>query len=197
MAARAVILATNEVQDCLLLFPYHTLAEQGVQLDVAGPRTGVVVGANGYAIAANVCFSEIDASQYDLLVLPSMNGREHICLDRGVSRVLGESIAAGKALAPRCRQGRIGLHVLGCEGRPSACPAATFTERTCQCPDELPVSCRWMFEVLRGSGACAAQDACWHTASAGADPAPPQAGRRGLDGNGLGCDGELPGEKMS
>ena len=158
MPARAVILAANEVHDCLLLFPYHVLVEEGVELDVAGPRVGLVVGENGYALAANVCLSDAEPSQYDLLILPGLNGREHICLDRAVSRVVGEFIAAGKALAPRCRQGRIGLHGLGCDTKLRAgTAAATLTSRTWQCPDELPASCRRMCQALRATGACAAQ----------------------------------------
>jgi putative intracellular protease/amidase len=158
MPARAVILAANEVQDCLLFFPYHVLAAEGVKPDVAGPRVGRVVGENGYALAANVCLSDAGPSQYDLLIVPGLNGREHICLDRAVSRVVGQFIAAGKAFAPFCRQGRIGLRALGCDPKSCAATAAAMLAgRTWQCPDELPASCRRMFQALRATGACPAQ----------------------------------------
>ena len=158
MVPKALLLAANGVRDCHLLSAYHVLVPGGVELDVAGPRVGLVVGEHGYAVAATTSFPEIEPERYDLLIVPGLNGHEHICLDKAVARLVAHFILSGKAVAPFCRQGRVGLHVLGLDPkRPADTPAAQLTGRTWRCPDELPASCRLIFHVLRGRCGCSAR----------------------------------------
>ena len=170
MAPRALLLAANGVRDCHLLAAFHVLVPEGAKLDVAGPSVGFVVGEHGYAVAATTSFPEIEPERYDLLIVPGLNGHEHICLDRDVARLVAHFILSGKAVAPFCRQGRVGLRVLGLDSRrPVDTPAAQIAGRTWRCPDELPASCRLIFHVLRERCGCTARTAGTHVAGMAQD----------------------------
>jgi archaeal arginyl aminopeptidase len=68
--ARAVILTANEFEDMELFFPYFRLLEEGVDVDIAAPKTGVIHGEHGYGLKITKTIDEVDPEQYDLLVVP-------------------------------------------------------------------------------------------------------------------------------
>jgi protease I len=67
---KAIILTANEFEDMELFFPYFRLLEEGVEVDVVAPQTGVIHGEHGYSLNITKTFSEVDPDQYDLLVVP-------------------------------------------------------------------------------------------------------------------------------
>jgi protease I len=69
-AKRAVILTANEFEDMELFFPYFRLLEEGVDVDIAAPKTGVIQGEHGYGLKITKTIAEVDPDQYDLLVVP-------------------------------------------------------------------------------------------------------------------------------
>ncbi len=69
-ALRAVILTANEFEDMELFFPYFRLLEEGVDVDVAAPQTGVIHGEHGYSLNITKTIADVDPEQYGLLVIP-------------------------------------------------------------------------------------------------------------------------------
>ncbi len=67
---RAVILTANEFEDMEVFFPYFRLLEEGVEVDVAAPQTGVIHGEHGYSLTIAKTIDEVDPDKYDLLVVP-------------------------------------------------------------------------------------------------------------------------------
>jgi protease I len=67
---RALILTANEFEDMELFFPYFRLLEEGVQVDIAAPQTGVIHGEHGYSLKITKTIAEADPDQYDLLLVP-------------------------------------------------------------------------------------------------------------------------------
>jgi protease I len=67
---RAVILTANEFEDMELFFPYFRLLEEGVEVDIAAPQTGEILGENGYSLKITRTIAEVDPDQYDLLIVP-------------------------------------------------------------------------------------------------------------------------------
>ena len=67
---RALILTANEFEDMELFFPYFRLLEEGVDVDIAAPQTGVISGEHGYSLKIAKTIAEVDPDQYDLLVIP-------------------------------------------------------------------------------------------------------------------------------
>jgi protease I len=67
---RATILTANEFEDMELFFPYFRLLEEGVEVDVAAPRKGVIQGEHGYSLEITKTMEDVDPDKYDLLVVP-------------------------------------------------------------------------------------------------------------------------------
>jgi len=67
---RAVILTANEFEDLELFFPLFRLLEEGVEVDIAAPETGVIHGEHGYSVKVTKTIAEVDPHRYDLLVIP-------------------------------------------------------------------------------------------------------------------------------
>jgi protease I len=69
-AYRALILTANEFEDMELFFPYFRLLEEGVEVDIAAPKTGVIHGEHGYGLEITKTIAEVDPHDYDLLLVP-------------------------------------------------------------------------------------------------------------------------------
>jgi len=67
---KAVILTADEFEDTELLFPYFRLLEEGIEVDIAGPKKEHVHGEHGYGLEVDLTFDEINPDTYDLLILP-------------------------------------------------------------------------------------------------------------------------------
>jgi len=67
---RALILTANEFEDMELFFPYFRLLEEGAEVDIAAPQTGVIHGEHGYSLKIAKTISEVDPDHYDLLLVP-------------------------------------------------------------------------------------------------------------------------------
>ena len=69
-ARRAVILTADKFEDMELFFPWFRLKEEGVDVDVAAPETGLIEGEHGYGLKVNTAIRDVDPDRYDLLVVP-------------------------------------------------------------------------------------------------------------------------------
>ena len=67
---KAIILTANEFEDMELFFPYFRLLEEGVDVDIAAPQTGVIGGEHGYSLKITKAIADVDPDQYDLLLVP-------------------------------------------------------------------------------------------------------------------------------
>ena len=67
---KAVILTADRFEDMELFFPLFRLMEEGIHVDIAGPRVGEVHGENGYGLHIEKTFDDINPDDYALLILP-------------------------------------------------------------------------------------------------------------------------------
>ena len=67
---KVVILTADKFEDMELFFPWFRLLEEGIKVDIAGPKKGEIHGENGYGIKIDKTFDEINPKNYDLLILP-------------------------------------------------------------------------------------------------------------------------------
>lgn len=67
---RALILTADRFEDMEFFFPYFRLIEEGIQVDVAGPKKGPIRGEIGYQFEIEKTFDEINPAEYDILILP-------------------------------------------------------------------------------------------------------------------------------
>ena len=67
---RAVIVTADAFEDMELFFPYFRLLEAGVKVDIVAPKKGDIQGEHGYGFTVTKTIAEVDADDYDLLVVP-------------------------------------------------------------------------------------------------------------------------------
>lgn len=99
---KALILTADGVEDVELMCPYFRLLEEGVETDIAAPKTGYVTGKHGYQIEVNLPMSEVDPDGYDVLVLPGGKGPEKVRLEKKALEATKAIMNAGKPVAAIC-----------------------------------------------------------------------------------------------
>ncbi len=67
---RAVILTADKFEDMELFVPYFRLLEEGAHVDIAAPTMDEIGGEHGYRIQPDCAIADVDASRYDLLIIP-------------------------------------------------------------------------------------------------------------------------------
>lgn len=67
---RALILTADQFEDLELFVPYFRLLEAGWEAIVAAPTRDEIGGEHGYTITPDTTFDAVDATTYELLVIP-------------------------------------------------------------------------------------------------------------------------------
>jgi protease I len=67
---RALIVSSDGFEDSELSEPLRQLQERGVEVDIAAPQQGPIIGKHGHRVNASLVLSAVRADDYDLLLLP-------------------------------------------------------------------------------------------------------------------------------
>ncbi len=68
---RMIVLTANEFEDMELFFPVFRMEEEGIEVDIAGPKKGEGIhGEHGYGLEVGKSFDEVNPDDYDFLFLP-------------------------------------------------------------------------------------------------------------------------------
>ena len=118
---KALILAADDFEDSELLVPLYRLLEEGDEVAIAAPETGDITGKHGYTVEADLDFGDVDAGDYDMLVLPGGKAPETVRLDDSAVRVTREMMEAGKPVASICHGAQVLISADVLEGREATC----------------------------------------------------------------------------
>ncbi len=118
---RALILVADSVEDLEFFYPYYRLLEEGFDVDVATPDGQEIVGKHGYDFKPNASFAQVNASDYDLLVLPGGKAPETVRLQPEAVEIAKTMLESDKMVAAICHgvQTLISADVL--HGRKATC----------------------------------------------------------------------------
>ena len=67
---KALIVSADNFEDSELLVPYYRLQEAGCQVEVSAGEKGTIHGKHGYEVKVDKSFSEVDPTEYSVLILP-------------------------------------------------------------------------------------------------------------------------------
>ncbi len=67
---KAIVLTADKFEDMEVYVPIFRLMEEGWQVDVAAPEKEEISGENGYSLTPDKTIAEVNADDYDLLVIP-------------------------------------------------------------------------------------------------------------------------------
>ncbi len=158
-------------EDLELWYPKLRMIEAGAEVVVAGPEAGVVyAGKNGYPCKADAAIDDMNAADFDGLLVPGGFMPDKLRRDAKVLDLVREFDAAGKLVAAICHGGWIPIsagvyrdvRVTGSLGIKDDLvnagalweDAAVVVDRhfvSSRKPDDLPDFCRGMLEVLTAS----------------------------------------------
>lgn len=165
---RVLILAADGFEDSELLVPLYRLKEEGVEVEVAGPKQGqTLTGKHGYSVTADLGFAQLDTDGYDALVLPGGKAPETVRLDERAVSATRRMLDAGKPVAAICHGAQVLISASALPGRKAtcwvgirddlACAGADYRDEevivdgnliTSRCPSDLPAFCRALTKAL-------------------------------------------------
>lgn len=158
-------------EDLELWYPKLRLEEEGAEVVLAGPEAGATyAGKNGYPAVSDAAIDNMDAANFDGLVVPGGFMPDKLRRDPKVLQLVRDFSEAGKLVAAVCHGGWIpisagvyeGVHVTGSPGIKDDLvnagaiweDAPVVVDRHFVCsrkPDDLPDFCLGMLQVLDGA----------------------------------------------
>ena len=169
LTGKRVLALTGEIyEDLELWYPKLRLEEAGAEVVIAGPQAGVhYSGKHGYPCVSDAAIDEMDAAQFDALVVPGGFMPDKLRRDKGVLELVRAFDRAKKPIAAICHGGWIpisagvyrGVRVTGSPGiRDDLVNAGAVYEDaevivdghhvSSRRPDDLPAFCRALIALM-------------------------------------------------
>jgi protease I len=165
---RVLIFVDDVYEDLELWYPKLRLVEAGVQVVVAGPKAEHRYdGKHGYPCRSDAAIAEMDAKDFDGVILPGGFMPDKLRRDAKVLQLVKDFSNAGKLVAAICHGGWItisagvyrGVRVTGSPGIKDDLvnagaiweDAAVVVDRhfvSSRKPDDLPEFCKAILQVL-------------------------------------------------
>jgi protease I len=118
---RALIVSADRFEDSELLEPVRRLREEGIAVDIASTRTGVITGKHGYPVEVDEVVEAVHATDYDLLLLPGGQAPAGLRRDAAVLQLVRSFVADGKPVAAICHGPQILAAAGVLQGRLATC----------------------------------------------------------------------------
>ncbi len=172
LAGQRVLIFTGDIyEDLELWYPKLRLEEAGAQTLLAGPEAGkTYMGKNGYPCVSDAAIADMNAADFDALVVPGGFMPDKLRRDPQVLELVRGFQAAGKPIAAICHGGWIpisagvyrGVRVTGSPGikddlvnagaiYEDAAVVVDGNHVTSRRPDDLPDFCRELIRLMRRS----------------------------------------------
>lgn len=165
---RVLIFVGHDYEDLELQYPKYRLIEAGANVVVAGIESGVTYkGKHGYPQTSQECLLDLDAADFDGLVIPGGWMPDKLRRYDEVKRITRQIHDAGKCVASICHGPWIDISAGIVQGATyTSTPAltddlrnagATWVDQpvvidrnhvTSRRPDDLPEFCRGILEVM-------------------------------------------------
>jgi protease I len=165
---KALIISADKFEDTELLVPYYRLKEEGVEVDVASMKKGLIKGKYGYEVEANKALKEIKPDDYDILVLPGGKAPETVRKDKDAVEIAKHFFQRNKPVAAICHGAQTLITAGLLKGRHATCYRSVAPEMktagalyedkevvvdgnliTSRQPSDLPVFMRETLKMLR------------------------------------------------
>jgi protease I len=166
---KVLILAADNFEDSELLVPYYRFKEESIQVDVASMKTGKITGKHGYEVEVGRTIDEVNADDYDLLLLPGGKAPAELRKERYALEIARRFFAGNKPVAAICHGPQILISAGLLHGRRATCyktvaaemkgAGAEYLDRelvvdgnliTSRQPSDIPVFMKEIMKILHG-----------------------------------------------
>ena len=115
---RVLVLAADLFEDIELLYPVHRLAEEGVEVTIAGISTDPVTGKKGHGpVAVDTTVDQVSARDFDALVIPGGFAPDKLRRSKAVLDLVRDFHDAEKPVAFICHAGWVPISAGIVKGR--------------------------------------------------------------------------------
>lgn len=118
---KILILTGDKCDDSELLYPLYRMLEEGFDVCVAASEKKLVCAKYHFTAQADKTFEELDASEYDGLILPGGSAPEKIRQNASAIRVTKEIFNAGKPVCAICHGPQILISADLFKGKKATC----------------------------------------------------------------------------
>ena len=164
---KALFISADNFEDTELLVPYYRLQEEGVPVDVASMKKGVIRGKHGYEVNATKTLDEVRPEEYDLLVLPGGKAPETVRREAKAQEIARYFMDNNKPVAAICHGPQTLISAGLLKGRRATCYSSVAGEMkeaaryedsevvvdgnlvTSRQPEDLPAFMRETLKLLR------------------------------------------------
>ena len=165
---KAAFVVADEFEDLELFHPLYRLQEEGISTVVIGLTKEPIKGKKGYSITPNASIDEVNAENFDFLVVPGGKSPEKLRLSKEILRFVKDFDTQGKPIAAICHAGQVLASAGIVKNRTLTCVAgirddminagahyvdqAVVTDGnlvTSRTPSDLPEFARAMIEAFR------------------------------------------------
>lgn len=121
---KAAIIAADEFEDLELFHPMYRLQEEGIETAVIGLTKDQIKGKRGYPITPQATIDQVNARDFDLLVVPGGKSPERLRLNSKLLEFVRDFDRQGKVIAAICHAGQVLASAGIVKGRTVTCVAA-------------------------------------------------------------------------
>ena len=165
---RIALLAEDVYEDLELLYPLYRFREAGAEVTVVGPKRTTYHSKHGYPVDADRASSEVDASQFDAVIIPGGYAPDKMRRDSDLVRLVHEAARRGAIVAAICHAGWMLAEADICRDKTLTSVGAIKTDLinagarwvdrevvqdgnliTSRTPPDLPAFCRAIIAALR------------------------------------------------
>lgn len=118
---RILILTDDKCDDSEVLYPYYRMLEEGFDVTVASSAKKTVAAKYHFTVEATKSFEELNASDYDALILPGGTAPEKIRQNESAVNVTRDIFNAGKPVCAICHGPQILITAGLLKGKKSTC----------------------------------------------------------------------------
>ncbi|MCW8820633.1 MAG: type 1 glutamine amidotransferase [Sulfurovum sp.] len=114
---RALIISADLFEDSELKIPYQYLLEQGISVDIASFKKGIIIGKHGFSADVTITLDEVDPKQYDILILPGGKAPAMIRKEPKALEIAQDFFEQNKLVAAICHGPQILISAALLKGR--------------------------------------------------------------------------------
>lgn len=118
---KALIISADHFEDTELLVPYYRLKEAGFEVDVASISRGKINGKHGYVVSVDKSLRDVNAKDYDLLVLPGGKAPAALRKEPAALEIVKDFFRSNKPVAAICHGPQILVSAGVIQGRHATC----------------------------------------------------------------------------
>jgi protease I len=126
---KAIILVDEGFEDVELLYPYYRLQEAGYEVDVVGPKAGMMYsGKKGGSIKSTKAPGDIDVNDYKALIIPGGWAPDRMRTKEEMVKLVKDADANGLVIGAICHAAQMLVEAEAVKGRRLTCVRSVSTD---------------------------------------------------------------------